>query len=79
MAIALAVVLSNTEVQVLWKFNKADNYNDDFFAPLETFYAQGRLRLTNWLTADPFSLLDTGNIAVSINHGGSNSYQEAVA
>lgn len=79
MAGALAQVLAETKVQVLWKFNKDTNYSDDFFAPLKLYSEQGRLRMSNWLKADPFALLNTGHVAVSVHHGGANCYNEAIA
>lgn len=39
----------------------------------------GRFRLENWLNADPAALLEIGHIILSVHHGGSNCYHEAVA
>lgn len=79
MSVAIAEMLSKTEMQCLWKFNKMGDYPDDVLRPLKPYLANGRLRTPNWLVAEPSSLLDTGNIAVSVHHGGSNCYHEAIA
>lgn len=79
MGAALAAVLGKTNVQVLWKFRKYGEYSDDILEILTPYINNGRLRMTDWLTVDVYSLLETGNIAVSIHHGGSNCFHEAVA
>jgi hypothetical protein len=38
----------------------------------------GRLRIERWLNVDPTALLETGDIALSVHHGGANCYQEAI-
>ncbi|CVK86063.1 uncharacterized protein FMAN_06526 [Fusarium mangiferae] len=79
MAIAIAVLLSSTEYQVLWKFNKLGDFSDDFLVHLKPYLDNEGLRMPSWLVADPSSLLDTGNIVTSVHHGGSNCYHEALA
>ena len=78
MARAIKALLSNANVQVLWKFNKRRDYGDDFLKELREEVANGRLRLESWLKVDPASLIETGNIILSVHHGGSNSYHGAV-
>ncbi|CAI6088225.1 unnamed protein product, partial [Clonostachys chloroleuca] len=75
---AVVDVLTQTDVQVLWKFNKYGEYSDDELAPLKPFLDSGRLRLSNWLPIDVLSLLETGDIVASVHHGGSNCFHEAV-
>ncbi|CAG9957069.1 unnamed protein product [Clonostachys rosea f. rosea IK726] len=75
---AIVDVLTQTDVQVLWKFNKYGEYSDDELAPLKQFLDSGRLRLSNWLPIDVLSLLETGDIVASVHHGGSNCFHEAV-
>ncbi|KAI1861171.1 hypothetical protein JX265_009790 [Neoarthrinium moseri] len=88
MALALAQVLEQTDLQVLWKFQKYTNdanlthrleYDDTFLEPLRPFLDRGRVRTQTWLSADPTALLKTGHIVVSVHHGGSGCYHEAVA
>lgn len=79
MATAIENVLSNTRVQILWKFAKVGEYSDNFLDPLQQFVAWGRLRMDKWLSVDPTSLLETGDIVASVHHGGSNCYHEAIA
>jgi hypothetical protein len=35
--------------------------------------------MSKWLAVDPVSLLETGDVVVSVHHGGSNCYHEAIA
>jgi hypothetical protein len=79
MSLAIAELLSKTGVQVLWKFNKLGDYPDAFMERLIPYLDSGRLKMPNWLVADPSSLLETGDIIVSVHHGGSNCYHEAIA
>ncbi|KAK4684396.1 hypothetical protein P7C73_g5781, partial [Tremellales sp. Uapishka_1] len=37
------------------------------------------LRIVQWLDVDPIALLRTGHVVCVVNHGGSNSYHEALA
>ncbi|KAL6870391.1 family 1 glycosyltransferase [Trichoderma novae-zelandiae] len=78
MAEAIAVVLDATDAQILWKMRKTGVYGDDFLEPLRKHVEAGRLRLETWLEVDPMSLYKTGDIAVSVHHGGANCYYEAV-
>lgn len=79
MAEALEEVLSKTDVQIIWKFNKLNEYPNDFLTPLQRYIDNGRLILSNWLTVDPYSLLQTGDIIATVHHGGSNCYHEGIA
>lgn len=36
------------------------------------------IRLTNWVTAEPKSVLESGHIICSVNHGGASSFNEAL-
>ncbi|KAL5353704.1 hypothetical protein ACLOAV_001744 [Pseudogymnoascus australis] len=78
MARAVKELLETSGVQVLWKFNKRREFPDLFLAELQEFIAQGRLRLEKWIKIDPASLLETGNVVLSVHHGGANCYHEAV-
>ncbi|KAJ4857933.1 hypothetical protein T069G_08830 [Trichoderma breve] len=37
-----------------------------------------QIRLTNWVTAEPKSVLESGHIICSVNHGGASSFNEAL-
>lgn len=78
MARAVKELLETSGVQVLWKFNKRREFPDSFLAELQEYIAQGRLRLEKWIKIDPASLLETGNVVLSVHHGGANCYHEAV-
>ena len=79
MALAIQAVLESTNVQVLWKLAKGVDFDDGFAHPLEKYIAQKRVVIKDWLTVDTFSLFETGYVAASIHHGGSSSYNEAMA
>ncbi|UKZ76213.1 hypothetical protein TrVFT333_003910 [Trichoderma virens FT-333] len=78
MAEGIAAVLDATDAQVLWKMRKSKEYSDDFFGPAKKYIDEGRLRLESWLDVDPTSLYNTGDIAVSVHHGGANCFYESV-
>ncbi|SPJ75977.1 uncharacterized protein FTOL_05708 [Fusarium torulosum] len=79
MSLAIGELLSKTGVQILWKFNKLGDYSDAFVERLIPYLDSERLKMPNWLVADPSSLLETGDIIASVHHGGSNCYHEAIA
>lgn len=67
---SLRVLLDKRQdVQILWKLRKYKKYD---FEPNEE-----RIRVVEWLDADPTSILP--HVIAVINHGGSNSYHEALA
>ncbi|KAF6817385.1 UDP-glucoronosyl and UDP-glucosyl transferase family protein [Colletotrichum plurivorum] len=81
MAGALRVLLQKTGVQVLWKLHRRldGKLDDSVWQPLvQEFVDSDRLRVSKWLTVDPLALLETGNIILSVHHGGANCYHEAV-
>ncbi|CAI4214416.1 unnamed protein product [Parascedosporium putredinis] len=78
MANAIANVLSQVDIQVIWKFKKLHTYGDDFKSPLQSFIDTGRVKLIDWLAVDPAALLETGDIMALVHHGGSNCYHEAM-
>ncbi|KAK7448563.1 hypothetical protein CaCOL14_011792 [Colletotrichum acutatum] len=80
MAGALKIVMERTDVQVLWKLNRAASLKDEDWKPLvDKFIRNDRLRVSKWLTVDPTALLETGDIVVSVHHGGANCYHEAIS
>lgn len=63
------------DVQVLWKLMGGGN--DQTYAKAKETYPD-RLKIVEWLDADPIAILQTGNVCCFVNHGGSNSYHEAL-
>ncbi|WVW81561.1 hypothetical protein I302_103556 [Kwoniella bestiolae CBS 10118] len=61
------------DIQVLWKLKKTGDYKLD---GIETM--GDRLRVVDWLEADPSAILRGGNVVCFVSHGGSNSYHEAL-
>lgn len=69
------------DVQVLWKLSRQglpERLDDKVVAPVKEEVEEGRLRMVTWLKPDPLAILETGNVVCVVNHGGSNSYHEAV-
>ncbi|KAH6693689.1 hypothetical protein F5X68DRAFT_199521 [Plectosphaerella plurivora] len=79
MALAIAEVLEKTGAQVLWKFRKFGDYGDEPLKWLEKYVASGRLRMPAWLAADPLALLETGDVVLSVHHGGAGCYHETIS
>ena len=76
---ALKTLMTNTQVQVLWKFNKRHVYPDTFLDPIQEHVTSGRIRMESWINADPAALLESGHVVLSVHHGGANCFHEAVA
>ncbi|KAF4943870.1 hypothetical protein FGADI_13106 [Fusarium gaditjirri] len=45
---------------------------------LEKEMDRDQIRLTSWVTAEPKSVLESGHIVCSVNHGGASSFNEAL-
>jgi hypothetical protein len=84
---------SRPDVQVLWKLKKIGGLgirpNDtlksdeggvtaDSLKTIENEIAAGRVRIEEWLSVDPVAVLQSGQVACSVHHGGSNSFHEAL-
>lgn len=75
---------SEKTVQVLWKLPRHphDDDGDDVYASairsLEAETQAGRVRILPWLDVEPLAILETGQIACSVHHGGANSWYEAI-
>jgi hypothetical protein len=73
-------VLETTDLQVLWKYRASINLVDfdwqSLVAPLE---ASRRVKVMKWLTIDPTALMETGDIAAFVTHGGANGFHESIA
>jgi len=81
MARIIELVLSEptaSSVQILWKFARLGDYDDEFLRPLQRFKDSGRLHVSHWLDIEPPALLRSGHIVLSVHHGGANSFHEAI-
>jgi hypothetical protein len=90
LATALKIVMDHLDkqlekgrLQVLWKLRKSGAYS--VFLPgcrisqvLGQAFQQDRIRVMEWIQADPIAVLRSGNVVCSIHHGGANSYNEAI-
>ena len=66
-------------IQVLWKLKyKGDSHNDEIIHVIGKEIASGRVKVDKWLRAEPLAILQSGNVVVSVHHGGANSFYEAV-
>jgi len=77
------VLEKRRDVQVLWKVRKP--HGDEGFDPLEDIkrilgkeLKDERVKIVDWLKADPVSILATGHVICSVNHGGANSFFESI-
>ncbi|KAH7305774.1 hypothetical protein B0I35DRAFT_413592 [Stachybotrys elegans] len=75
---ALKAVLDSTNNQVLWKIRTIGNISEEIFNPVRPFMMNGRLRIERWLDADPISIMETGDVVLSVHHGGAGCYHEAI-
>ncbi|PHH73738.1 hypothetical protein CDD80_3616 [Ophiocordyceps camponoti-rufipedis] len=70
-------------LQVLWKLKPGkDSKDDDLFGLahdiLDSRNRDGRVRIVDWIEAEPLSILKSGRVICSVNHGGASSFNEAV-
>ena len=73
-------VLETTDLQVLWKYKASVNLVDfDWPSLVEQLQATQRVKVMQWLTIDPTALLETGDIAAFVTHGGANGFHESIA
>ncbi|KAM3547043.1 hypothetical protein ARSEF1564_000084 [Beauveria bassiana] len=70
-------------LQVLWKVNrgKTDEEPDhsDLYKEAGVVQDDQRLLIVDWLLSEPTSILKSGSVVCSVNHGGANTYFEAVS
>ncbi|KAF5235633.1 hypothetical protein FANTH_11652 [Fusarium anthophilum] len=78
-------------LQVLWKIGrlldeegnapKRDSYSGEWALvtdEVQAYIKRDRVRITDWLVAEPMSVLESKNIVCSVSHGGANSFYEAL-
>lgn len=70
------------DVQVLWKVNRNKSENKSDFSGLYKSIGcvdgDDRVLIVDWLLPEPISVLRSGSVVCSVNHGGANTYFEAV-
>ncbi|KAH8678297.1 hypothetical protein BX600DRAFT_507255 [Xylariales sp. PMI_506] len=78
------------KIQVLWKMGRKAEPGEeikpgDYSGPwkptwdvLSSEIGVGRVRITDWLTPEPKTILMTGHVICSVNHGGASSFNEAI-
>jgi hypothetical protein len=68
------------DIQVLWKSRpqRGQERRDDEFLDeiLGGVVKEGRVRIREWLEADPVAILQSGCVVAFVNHGGANSFFE---
>lgn len=84
---------SRPDVQVLWKLKKSGglgirpsgksesdggNVTADSLKAIEKEIVDGRVKVEEWLSVDPVAVLQSGHVACSVHHGGSNSFHESL-
>lgn len=73
---------SDKTVQILWKLPIHPHDKDDVYVdsvkPLEEETKADRVRIQAWFEVEPMAMLETGNIVLSVHHGGANSWYEAI-
>lgn len=82
------------KLRVLWKLRKTGNQflsagrgdvdydtgkGSTVYEILAKEIDSGRVRIVNWLDADPISVLASGHVVCAVHHGGANSSIEAIA
>jgi len=66
---------SNT--QFLWKLPNKSRFENLINETLKNPRDKERVRIVDWLDADPASIMNHPNVVAYIHHGGANSYYEA--
>lgn len=79
MAALQCVLEKRQDLQVLWKLVPYDAH-EGAKGDLEKMVQQmkGRMRVVDWLKADPPALLQSGYVGAFVHHGGGNSYHESL-
>lgn len=76
------------ELQVLWKLKnfKKDRSKHEYgtgpgtkiYGILQRALDSDRLRISDWVKPEPGAILQTGTVVCSVNHGGANSFNDAL-
>ncbi|ODN97030.1 hypothetical protein I350_08008 [Cryptococcus amylolentus CBS 6273] len=74
----LSLLTLRPDLKVLWKLCKYGEYDIDLSLLGDDVLGK-RVRVVEWLDAEPGSILHSGKVACFVNHGGSNSYHDGLA
>jgi len=70
------LVEKRRDVQVLWKLRPEKEQGGREATAVEEILGgvvkEGRVRITEWLEADPVAILQSGCVVAYVNHGGAN-------
>ncbi|KAK4118580.1 glycosyltransferase family 1 protein [Parathielavia appendiculata] len=75
------------KLQVLWKLKRAKPTHTPtyeagpgtrVYRALQNFMEADRIRILDWVKPQPSAVLEVGTVVCSINHGGANSFHDAV-
>ena len=77
---------SEKGIRVLWKLKKDTKRGPEYstgsgsaiYGVIGKEMDEDRVRIVNWVNAEPASILMTGDVIVAINHGGASSYYEPI-
>ena len=72
----LGAVTPGSNTQLLWKLGGKSKFEDVIEEALKDPGNRERVRIVDWLEADPISVLKHPNVVVWAHHGGANSYFE---
>jgi 2-acylglycerol O-acyltransferase 1 len=82
LATALCNVLLRYEKHhLLWKIPKKDQHSnllDEIFRPLGGWKDSERIKIVDWIEMPMSEVLEHKTVVVNVNHGGANSYGEAM-
>ncbi|KAJ3547461.1 hypothetical protein NM208_g1497 [Fusarium decemcellulare] len=73
-------------LQILWKLQKDVSRSGEYSIGPESAVHKvlgeemdlDRVRIVDWLSSEPSSILETGDVICAVSHGGANSFYEAV-
>lgn len=76
-----------TSLQILWKLQKdltrSPDYGTGHGSAIHQILGRemdrDRVRIVDWLSSEPNSILNTGDVICAVSHGGANSFYEAVS
>ncbi|KAH8816711.1 hypothetical protein F5884DRAFT_853146 [Xylogone sp. PMI_703] len=82
---------SEKPLQILWKLGRKpdpdgavpqrDVYEGQWKGVVDILRSElegEKIRITDWVTAEPKSVLESGHVVCSVNHGGASSFNEAI-
>jgi hypothetical protein len=73
------------KLQVLWKLKKSTTSADygissgtKIYGILEKWLKTDQVRIVDWVRPEPSAVLQAGTVVCSVNHGGANSFNDAL-